>query len=267
MSMDISLKELFDAGVHFGHSKSRWNPKMKKFIYDVRNGIHIIDIRQTVELLKQAMQQIENLVARGGRVLFVGTKPHASPVIKDTAIACSQYYVNHRWLGGMLTNWKTVVQSIKRLDDMEKRLKEPEGLTKKEVLKLERSYEKLERFLGGVRKMGGLPSALIVVDILKEKTAVLEARCLKIPSFGIVDSNADPSLVTYPIPGNDDSIRSIQMYCDLFKQAVLSGLQKNIAAKGIDLGELADHPKENMNKEVKDKEINKKEELKKEAEV
>lgn len=236
----VTIQELFEAGVHYGHARARWNPKMAPYLFGVRNGTHIIDITKTVHLLMTAMQLLKKISTTGGRILFVGTKMHAAPIIKETADACGQYYVNHRWLGGMLTNWKTIALSIKRLEEMEKKLSVPEGLTKKEQMQLERKREKLERVIGGVRKMGGQPDALIVIDTLKEKTAILEANRLGIPVIGIVDSNGDPDIVKHLIPGNDDAIRAIRLYCDSFQDAILTGLRENIKNSGVDLGAAAE---------------------------
>ena len=228
MTTHVTVKDLFEAGVHYGHSCGRWNPKMKPFIYGVRNGTHIIDIQKTVPLLEKAFKELENIAAKNGRILFVATKANAQEIIKETAQECGQYYVNHRWLGGTLTNWKTIMQSIKRLSEIEKRMENVEGLKKKEVLKLKHEHANLERVLGGIRKMGGLPSAIFVIDTVKEKIAVEEAKKLGIPVFGIIDSNANPEGIAYPIPGNDDAIRAIKLYCQLAKEAVLKGLQKSV---------------------------------------
>jgi len=236
----VPLKELFEAGVHYGHSRARWNPKMKQYIYGVRNGIHIIDIQQTVPMLEDALKKLENIAANNGRILFVSTKANARSIVKEMAEACGQYYVNHRWLGGMLTNWKTINQSIKRLADFEKKLQAPEGLTKKEILKTQREHEKLEQAIGGIRKMGGVPAALFVIDTVKENIAILEANCLGIPVFGILDSNADPDVVSNPIPGNDDAIRSIKLYCEKARDAILNGMRKSVNQQGADLGAKAE---------------------------
>jgi small subunit ribosomal protein S2 len=236
----VTIQELFEAGVHYGHARARWNPKMAPYLFGVRNGTHIIDITKTIHHLNTAMTLLKKVAINGGRVLFVGTKMHAAPIIKETADACGQYYVNHRWLGGMLTNWKTVALSIKRLEEMEKKLSTPEGLTKKEQMQLERKREKLERVVGGVRKMGGQPDALVVIDTLKEKTAILEANRLGIPVIGIVDSNSDPDIVKYLIPGNDDAIRAIRLYCDSFQDAILTGLRESMKNSGVDLGTAAE---------------------------
>lgn len=224
----VTIKDLFEAGVHYGHSCGRWNPKMKPFIYGIRNGTHIIDIQKTVPLMEKALIELEKIAAKNGRVLFVSTKANAQQIVKETALDCGQYYVNHRWLGGTLTNWKTIAQSIKRMQETEKLLEKPEGLKKKEVLKMQREYEKSERALGGIRKMGGLPTAIFVIDTVKERIAIEEAKCLGIPVFAIVDSNANPDGITFPIPGNDDAIRAIKLYCSLVKYAILDGLQKSV---------------------------------------
>jgi small subunit ribosomal protein S2 len=240
----FTMRQLLEAGVHYGHSTRRWNPKMAKYIFGDRNGIHIINLDKTAPLLNAGLKLIQDTVTKGGRVLFVGTKGQASEILKDAAKKCGQYYVNHRWLGGMMTNWKTVNQSIKRLKEMEERLAAPEGLTKKETLGLERKVEKLELAIGGVREMGGLPDVIFVIDTNKESLAIQEATRLKIPIVGIVDTNSDPSDITHPIPGNDDAIRSIQLYCDLASKAVIEGLQKEMRNAGIDMGAQEEAPEQ-----------------------
>jgi len=246
----FTMRQLLEAGVHYGHHTRRWNPKMSLYIFGARNGVHIIDLQQTVPMLHHAMEAIHNIVANGGRVLFVGTKSQASEKIKESAKRCGQYYINHRWLGGTLTNWKTVNQSIKRMKDMEERLGQSIGLTKKESLDLERNYRKLEMALGGIREMGGLPDILFVIDTNKEAIAIQEARRLHIPVVAILDSNSDPEGVTYPIPGNDDALRAINLYCDLISGAVLDGLQAEMTSAGIDLGESIELPLESLDEEV-----------------
>jgi len=236
----FTMRQLLEAGVHFGHQSRRWNPKMGPFIFGSRNKIHILDLQQTVPMLYQALKVVRDTVAGGGRVLFVGTKRQASDVVAESAKQCAQFYVNHRWLGGMLTNWKTVSGSIKRLRKVEELLGEgAAGLTKKEILKLTRERDKLERALGGIKEMGGLPNIIVVIDTNKEELAVQEANKLGIPVVGIVDSNSNPDGITYPIPGNDDALRAINLYCDLFKQAVIDGISVEMADSGEDLGEAA----------------------------
>ncbi|HEX6442932.1 MAG TPA: 30S ribosomal protein S2 [Stellaceae bacterium] len=240
---DYSMRQLLEAGVHFGHHTRRWNPKMQPYIFGIRNGIHIIDLEQSVPLLRQGMEAIREVVAGGGRVLFVGTKRQAQEAIADAAKRCGQYYVNHRWLGGMLTNFKTISQSIKRLREIEERIAtEQSGLTKRELLELTRRRDKLERALGGIKEMGGLPDILFVIDTNKEDIAVREANTLRIPVVAILDSNSSPDGIAYPIPGNDDAMRAIHMYCDLISGAVLDGLQAELAASGIDVGARAELP-------------------------
>lgn len=237
----FTMRQLLEAGVHYGHHTRRWNPKMAPFLFGVRNNIHIIDLEQTVGMLYRGMEAVRDVVASGGRVLFVGTKPQASDKIKEYAKKCGQYYINHRWLGGTLTNWKTVNQSIKRMKELEEILeKGTQGLTKKETLDLERSYNKLELALGGIRDMGGLPDLLFVIDTNKEAIAIQEANRLGIPVVGILDSNSDPYGVSFPIPGNDDAQRAIQIYCELVAGSVLEGLQAEMTKAGIDLGESVD---------------------------
>ncbi|MDR1267834.1 MAG: 30S ribosomal protein S2 [Holosporales bacterium] len=231
------MRGLLEAGVHFGHNTRRWNPKMAPYIYGARNGVHIIDLERTVPLLARAIQFVQERVAAGGRVLFVGTKIQAAERIEEAAKRCGQFYVNHRWLGGTLTNWQTISQSIHKLRSLEERLQEENvGLTKKELLALDAQRAKLMRVLAGIREMGGVPDLLIVIDALLEKTAIQEARRLGVPVVGICDTNADPSLVTYPVPGNDDSSRAITLYCDLFSDAVLQGMQESLASAGVDVG-------------------------------
>ena len=233
----FTMRQLLEAGVHFGHSTRRWNPKMEPYLFGVRNGTHIIDLEQTVPMLHQALVAVRDVVAGGGRVLFVGTKRQASEKVAETAKRCGQYYVNHRWLGGMMTNWRTISNSIKRLRDLDNRLAEENlGLTKKETLRLTRERDKLERSLGGIKEMGGLPDVLFVIDTNKEDIAVAEANKLSIPVVAVVDSNSDPKGVNFPIPGNDDALRAINLYCDLIVDAVLDGIQQEMSASGVDLG-------------------------------
>lgn len=242
----FTLRQLLEAGVHFGHHPRRWNPKMDSYIYGVRNGVHIINLEKTVPLLHRALQFVTETVSQGGRVLFVGTKMQAGPKVAEAAKKCGQYYVNHRWLGGMLTNWKTVSQSIKRLKEFDELLENAENLTltKKELLKMRLERDKLELVLGGIREMGGIPDAVIILDVNKDHIAIEEANKLKIPVIGILDSNSDPEGVNFPIPGNDDATRAIALYADLFSQAVLAGLQAEMLASGVDLGSQATAPEE-----------------------
>ena len=251
-----SMRQLLEAGVHFGHHTRRWNPKMSPYIFGVRNGIHIIDLEQTVPMLHQGMEAIRDVVAQGGRVLFVGTKRQAQEAITEAAKRCGQYYVNHRWLGGMLTNFKTISASIKRLRELEERIvAEETGLTKRELLQLTRERDKLERALGGIKEMGGLPDILFVVDTNKEDIAVREANTLRIPVVAVLDSNSSPDGIAYPIPGNDDAMRAIHMYCDLVSGAVLDGLQAELTASGIDIGARAVLPSETVADEPAEDEL------------
>ncbi len=243
----VNLRQLIEAGAHFGHQTHRWNPKMASYLYGSRNGVHIIDLRQTVPMLDRALKTVRDVVAGGGRVLFVATKRQASEPIAEAARKCGQYFVNHRWLGGMLTNWKTISVSIRRLKELDEKLGGDLGslgLTKKELLQLTRERDKLERALGGIKEMGGLPDILVVIDTIKEDIAVAEARKLGIPVVAVVDSNSDPAPITYPIPGNDDALRAIGLYCDLFTAAVLDGIQADISAQGGDIGAAAELPAE-----------------------
>lgn len=235
---EFSMRQLLEAGVHFGHHTRRWNPKMRQYIFGVRNGIHIIDLQQTVPMLNTALKTTRDIVANGGRILFVGTKHQAQEVVKDAAKRCGQYYVNYRWLGGMLTNWKTVSNSISRLREVDSILSgDMGGYTKKELLMMTRERDKLELSIGGIKEMGGLPDAVVVLDTNKEALAVAEANVLGIPVFGIVDTNSDPKNIDFPVPGNDDALRAIELYCEMFAGAVLDGLQAGLATKGKDPGE------------------------------
>ncbi|MBQ3565016.1 MAG: 30S ribosomal protein S2 [Alphaproteobacteria bacterium] len=235
----ISIQSLMEAGVHFGHQTRRWNPKMAQYIFGSKDKIHIINLDRTLTLFKEALKVAQDIAANGGRILFVGTKRQASERVAEAATRCGQYYVNHRWLGGMLTNWKTVSQSLKTLDALERRLQDTNvSLKKKEILNIERRIEKLTRALGGVRNMGGIPSMLFVLDIIQDKTAVEEARTLGIPVIGICDTNSDPTTVDFPIPGNDDSVRAIDLYCSAMEGAIIEGIQKGLTTAGVDVGEL-----------------------------
>ena len=236
---DFSLRQLLESGAHFGHRTQRWNPKMQSYLFGARNDIHIIDLTQTVPLLHQALVAMRDTVAGGGRVLFVGTKRQASDPVAAAAKRCAQYYVNHRWLGGTLTNWQTISHSIKRLRTIDETLNaaHQSGLTKKELLQMMRERDKLERSLGGIKDMGGLPSMLFVIDTNKESIAVAEARKLGIPVAAILDSNSDPDGIAFPIPGNDDASRAIALYCDLVARAVIDGLSESQVAAGVDIGE------------------------------
>lgn len=243
MAPTFTMRQLLEAGVHFGHQTRRWNPKMAPYLYGARGGIHIIDLQQTVPMLHHALEAIRDVVAEGGRVLFVGTKRQASQKVKEAASLCGQFYVNHRWLGGMLTNWKTISQSIKRLRELEEQLGEgAAGFTKKELLSLERERNKLELSLGGIKEMGGTPDILFVIDTNKEDIAIKEANKLGIPVVAIIDSNSTPDTIDYPIPGNDDAQRAIDLYCSLVSAAVLDGLKAEMSSSGADLGAVEDVP-------------------------
>jgi small subunit ribosomal protein S2 len=234
---EFTMRQLLEAGVHFGHQTHRWNPKMKSFIYGSRNGIHIIDLSQTVPLLHQALLTVTETVAKGGRVLFVGTKRSASEQIAESAKRSAQYYVNSRWLGGMLTNWKTISNSIKHLRNIDDMIsKEGSGLTKREVLTLAREKEKLDKALGGIKDMGGTPDLLFVIDTNKEQLAIKEANRLGIPVIAVIDTNSDPTGVTYPIPGNDDAGRAVALYCDLISRACIEGISMAQTGQGVDVG-------------------------------
>lgn len=236
---EFSMRQLLESGAHFGHRKQRWNPKMASYLYGARNDIHIIDLTQTVPLLHQALVALRDVVAGGGRILFVGTKRQAQEPVAAAAKRCAQYFVNHRWLGGTLTNWQTISRSIKRLRTIEETLDSAQGsgLTKKELLQLLRERDKLERSLGGIKEMGGLPSMLFVIDTNKESIAIAEARKLGIPVTAILDSNSNPDGIAYPIPGNDDAARALALYCDLAARAIIDGLSEGQVAAGADAGE------------------------------
>jgi small subunit ribosomal protein S2 len=236
---DYSMRQLLEAGVHFGHQSHRWNPKMAEYIFGARNNIHILDLAQTVPMMHRALQAVSDTVAKGGRILFVGTKRQAQDAIADAAKRCAQYYVNSRWLGGTLTNWKTISASIKRLRQLEEMLSTPEaaaGYTKKERLTLTREKEKLDRALGGIKEMGGLPDLLFVIDTNKEDIALKEARRLNIPIAAIVDTNCDPNGITFVVPGNDDAGRAISLYCDLVAKAAIDGISRAQGEMGVDIG-------------------------------
>jgi small subunit ribosomal protein S2 len=238
---EFTMRQLLEAGVHFGHQTHRWNPKMAPFIFGVRNNIHIIDLAQTVPLLHQALVAVRDSVAGGGRVLFVGTKRQATEPIADAAKRCAQYYINHRWLGGTLTNWKTISHSISRLRELEAMLSgEQMGRTKKEMLQLTRERDKLERALGGIKDMGGLPDLVFVIDTNKEAIAIKEAKKLGLPVVAIIDTNCDPDGITHIVPGNDDATRAIALYCDLVARAVIDGLSESERKLGGDIGAAAE---------------------------
>ena len=240
---EFNLRQLLEAGVHFGHQKKRWNPKMEPYIYGARNGIHILDLTQTVPLLDAALQMVTQTVAKGGIILFVGTKRQAQKAISEAAEKSAQYYMNHRWLGGTLTNWKTVSNSISRLKKIDEQLEgNTDGITKKERLNIEREQGKLQASLGGIREMGGTPDLVFVIDTNKESLAIKEAQKLGIPVVAIIDTNSNPDGIDFPIPGNDDAARSVALYCDLMARAALDGMESQLGAAGIDLGEKVELP-------------------------
>jgi small subunit ribosomal protein S2 len=241
----VTMQQLLEAGAHFGHQTHRWNPRMKPYIFGDRNGVHIIDLSQTVPLFARALDFVQQSVARGGKVLFVGTKRQAQDAVAEAALGCGQHFVNHRWLGGMLTNWKTVSNSIKRLKSLEEQLSgDTAGLTKKEVLQQTRERDKLEKSLGGIRDMGGLPDVMFVVDTNKEELAIKEANVLGIPVVAILDSNSNPQGIAFPVPGNDDASRAIRLYCEAIANAAISGKSGGAAARGEDVGAMAEPPAE-----------------------
>ena len=242
---EFSMRQLLEAGVHYGHQTARWNPKMGQYIYGDRNGIHILDLTQTVPMLEQALKVVRDTVAKNGRILFVGTKRQAQKPIAEAAEKCAQFYMNHRWLGGTLTNWKTVSQSIQRLKQIDEMMAHgAEGLTKKERLNIEREQNKLQASLGGIREMGGTPDLIFIIDVGKEDLAILEAQKLGIPVVAVVDTNCSPKGVDYVIPGNDDAARAIALYCDLVARAALDGMSAQLGAAGIDIGALETAPEE-----------------------
>lgn len=255
----FSMKELLEAGIHFGHQVNKWNPKMQTYLYGERNGIHIIDLQQTAPMLHSALNILRDIASSGGRILFVGTKRQAQKIVAETAVECGQYFVNHRWLGGTLTNWNTISNSIIRLKKYDETLNNEEtGLTKKELVGLTRQRDKLNLSLGGIKEMGGKPDALFVIDTNKEKIAVNEAVVLGIPVVAVLDSNSDPEGVDYPIPGNDDATRAISMYCKLVSESILDGLKHGLKKTGTDIGgmenvlnEKIENNKENKSKNSK----------------
>ena len=248
---EFSMRQLLEAGVHFGHQTHRWNPRMGSFIYGDRNGIHILDLTQTVPLLHQALQVVRETVAKGGRVLFVGTKRQAAGSVAEAAERCAQYYMNHRWLGGTLTNWKTVSASISRLRALDEQLAGGvEGLTKKELLNMTREQAKLQASLGGIRDMGGVPDLLFVIDTNRESLAVQEAKKLGIPVVAILDTNSKPDGIDFPIPGNDDAARAISLYCDLVARSALDGMAEQLGQAGIDVGAMEEAPIEELAEEA-----------------
>ena len=251
---DYSMSELLEAGAHFGHQKHRWNPKMEPFIFGVRNNIHILDLSQTIPLLHKALTAVRDITKSGGRILFVGTKRQGQEIIANAANDCAQYYMNHRWYGGTLTNWKTISNTIKRLRTIEDLLENDDlsGLTKKELLKLNREKEKLDTSIGGIKDMGGLPDLIFVLDTVKEQIAIQEATKLNIPIAAIIDSNSNPDGVTYPIPGNDDSTKSISLFCDLISKAALDGIAQSQNETSADTKTA---PKVTKNKNVKTKDV------------
>ena len=257
MIMQITVKQLLEAGVHFGHKTQRWNPKMSPFIYEIHKGVHIIDLPKTVEYMKKALDVLYNVAKDGGRILFVGTKPQAKEAIKSVALSCGQYYINHRWLGGTLTNWKTISNSIKRMKTLKEKMTSPEfsGYTKKEKLDFQREVNRLENVLGGIKDMGDLPDILFVIDTNKEMIAIKEAMDLNIPIVAIIDTNCNPDNITYPIPGNDDALKSIQFYCDVAAQAIIEGIQAEMQKSGTDIGERKDVPSEHADPLLKAFEI------------
>ena len=255
---DYSMSELLEAGAHFGHQKHRWNPKMEPFIFGVRNNIHILDLSQTIPLLHRALTAVRDVTKSGGRILFVGTKRQGQEIIANAANDCAQYYMNHRWYGGTLTNWKTISNTIKRLRTIEDLLDNEDlsGLTKKELLKLNREKEKLDTSIGGIKDMGGLPDLIFVIDTVKEQIAIQEATKLNIPIAAVIDSNSDPDGITYPIPGNDDSTKAISLFCDLISKAALDGIAQSQNDTSVQK-ETSPKVKKNKSSKVKNSEVNK----------
>ena len=241
---EFSMRELLEAGVHYGHKTRRWNPKMAPYIYGEKDGIHIINLQKTVPMLHQALKKVHDVIAKNGRVIFVGTKPQAQEPIAEAAKRCGQHFINNRWLGGTLTNWNTISNSIRTLRRYDETLNDQSaGITKKEKLEMSRKKDRLERSIGGIKEIGGLPDLIIVIDTRKEELALQEARKLGIPVIAVVDSNCDPDGIDYVVPGNDDSIRAIKLYCRLFSDAVLAGIKDSLGAAGVDLGRQAEPEK------------------------
>lgn len=235
----VNIIELLEAGVHFGHKTNRWNPKMQKFIFGQKNGVHVIDLRKTVPMFETALSAVYDVAASGGRILFVSTKKQSEQIIEEAAKKCGQYYVNFRWLGGMLTNWNTISKSIKSFEEINQTLSgDLSGYTKKEVLQLQRKKDKLMKAIGGIVEMAAIPDMLFVIDVNNDATAVKEAKRLSIPVVGVCDTNVNPDDVTYPIPGNDDSVKAISLYCDLVTKAILAGMQEGLSSVGFDIGEM-----------------------------
>ncbi|GGD39020.1 30S ribosomal protein S2 [Croceicoccus pelagius] len=238
-STGVTMQQLIEAGAHFGHQTHRWNPRMKPYIFGSRNGVHIIDLSQTVPLFQRALDFVSATTQAGGKVLFVGTKRQAQDPIREAALSCGQYFVNHRWLGGMLTNWQTVSKSIKKLKTIEEQLSgDTSGLTKKEILDMTRKRDKLELSLGGIRDMGGIPDVMFVIDANMEELAIKEANTLGIPVVAVLDTNVDPSGIAFPVPGNDDAARAVRLYCDAIADAARQGGKKGVADSGVDMGAL-----------------------------
>lgn len=265
----FTIRQMIENGVHFGHHARRWNPKMAEFIYGKKDNVHIIDLQQTYPMLYTALNAAREIAANGGKILFVGTKRQAQDIIKESAERCGQYYVNYRWLGGMLTNWKTVYKSISRLNKLNEMFENnsTEGYTKKELLNLKKEQEKLAKELNGVMNMGGQPDLLFVIDMPKEDLAIKEAKKLGIPVIGIADTNADPTLVDFPVPGNDDAVRAIQFYCELLSSAILDGIQAEIAAQGVKVDEIVAEAKPARKKAAKKEEVETETEAEAEAPV
>ncbi|RVQ65708.1 30S ribosomal protein S2 [Croceicoccus ponticola] len=240
-STGVTMQQLIEAGAHFGHQTHRWNPRMKPYIFGSRNGVHIIDLSQTVPLFQRALDFVSATTQAGGKVLFVGTKRQAQDPIREAALSCGQHFVNHRWLGGMLTNWQTVSKSIKKLKTIEEKLSgEISGMTKKEILDLTRKRDKLELSLGGIRDMGGIPDVMFVIDANMEDLAIKEANVLGIPVVAILDTNVDPSGISFPVPANDDASRAVRLYCDAIAAAARKGGNKGVADSGVDIGAMAE---------------------------
>ena len=256
----FTMKQLMEAGVHFGHHTRRWNPLMTPYVYGVKDKIHIINLNKTAPLMHRALVALEAVAAAGGKILFVATKHQANDIVKDAAERCGQYYVNNRWLGGMLTNWTTVSQSIRRLKKMENDIANADklGLTKKEVGVMTKEVEKLRSVFGGILEMHGTPQAMIVIDVPREMNAVREAKILDIPTIAICDTNANPEMVDYPVPGNDDAARATQLYCDLFVDAILSGIEKRLGGAAAKKADADTDAADEIEADLKDKEAKEK---------
>ncbi|MDR2685790.1 MAG: 30S ribosomal protein S2 [Rickettsiales bacterium] len=258
----FTMKQLLEAGVHFGHHTRRFEPLMTPYVFGIKDSIRIIDLNKTAPLLHRALTELESVAAAGGKIMFIATKPQARELVKEAAERCGQFYVNSRWLGGMMTNWGTISQSIRRMKHLEKQIEDGAslGLTKKEILNMTKEVEKLRGIFGGILDMHGVPQAVVIIDVPHEYNAVKEAAVLGIPAIAICDTNANPSLVEFPVPGNDDAARAIRLYCDLFSDAILSGIEKRLAGKDVQKskGDIAAEEEDELEEKVVERELKEK---------